>query len=209
MSTPQRPELHRSGHTPADPDHAKELADPEVDLAGGDRPVCARPRGAALAPHAPDKEVAMARDAVELIKEDHQRVEALFREYEQAGDRAHKTKKRLADEISRELEVHAQVEEESFYPAVGAKAKKDGKELVHEAVEEHHLVRVTLAELAELDPEDESFDAKVQVLMENVRHHVQEEESEMLPQATELLGEEALHRLGEEMRARKRQLGAV
>jgi hemerythrin superfamily protein len=154
----------------------------------------------------PNEEVAMAKDAVELIKEDHKRVEALFREYEQAGDRAHKTKKRLADEISKELQVHAQIEEESFYAAVEAKAKKDGKELVAEAVEEHHLVRVTLGELAQLDPEDEAFDAKVQVLMENVRHHVEEEETEMLPQASELLGEEQLSRLGEEMQARKQQL---
>jgi hemerythrin superfamily protein len=146
------------------------------------------------------------KNAVELIKQDHQRVEGLFREYEEAGDQAFKTKQRLVEEITRELEVHATLEEESFYPAVEARAKKDGKELVHEAVEEHHLVRVTLGELAELDPEDEAFDAKAQVLMENVRHHVEEEESEMLPQASELLGAEELARLGEEMAARKRQL---
>ena len=149
----------------------------------------------------------MAKDAVELIKQDHQRVEALFREFEEAGERAHKTRQRLVEEISKELEVHAQIEEESFYPAVQAKAAKDGKELVHEAVEEHHLVRVTLGELAELDPEDEAFDAKVQVLMENVRHHVEEEESELLPQAAELLSEVELDRLAEEMAARKQQLG--
>jgi hemerythrin superfamily protein len=150
----------------------------------------------------------MAQDAVELIKSDHRTVEKLFREYEQAGERAHKTKQRLVEQITRELEVHATIEEETFYPAVEAKARKDGKELVAEAVEEHHLVKVTLAELAELTPEDDAFDAKVQVLLENVRHHVEEEESEMLPQAEKLLGREELARLGEEMAGRKRLLGS-
>jgi hemerythrin superfamily protein len=150
----------------------------------------------------------MADDAVKLIKSDHRTVEKLFREFEQAGDRAHKTKQRLVEQITQELEVHATIEEESFYPAVQAKARKDGKELVDEAVEEHHLVKVTLAELAELTPEDDAFDAKVQVLIENVRHHVEEEETEMLPQAEKLLGRDELDRLGAEMLARKRQLGA-
>ncbi len=89
-----------------------------------------------------------------------------------------------------------------------AKAKKDGKELVAEAVEEHHVVKVLLGELSAMSAEDESFDAKVTVLMENVRHHVEEEESELLPQSEELLGDEELARLGEEMAARKKQLGA-
>jgi hemerythrin superfamily protein len=150
----------------------------------------------------------MAQDAVALIKADHRKVEGLFREFEQAGERAYKTKQQLVEQISQELEVHATVEEETFYPAVEAKARKDGKETVKEAVEEHHLVRVTLAELAKLSAEDDAFDAKVQVLMENVRHHVEEEESEMLPEAEDLLGQQELARLGEEMAARKRQLGA-
>ena len=149
----------------------------------------------------------MAQDAVELIRSDHRTVEKLFSEFEQAGERAYKTKQGLVERITRELEVHATLEEETFYPAVRAKARKDGKELVDEAVEEHHLVRVTLGELAGLSATDDAFDAKVQVLIENVRHHVEEEESEMLPQAEKLLGQEELARLGEEMLARKRQLG--
>jgi hemerythrin-like domain-containing protein len=149
----------------------------------------------------------MAQDAVELIRSDHRTVEKLFKEFEQAGDRAYKTKRDLVEQITQELEVHATVEEETFYPAVQAKARKDGKELIDEAVEEHHLVRVTLGELAGLTPQDDAFDAKVQVLIENVRHHVEEEESEMLPQAEKLLGQEELARLGDEMLARKRQLG--
>ena len=149
----------------------------------------------------------MAQDAVALIKADHRKVEQLFREFEDAGDRAYKTKQRLATQIVNELEVHATIEEETYYPAVEAKAKKDGKELVAEAVEEHHVVRILLGELAGMSAEDEAFDAKVTVLMENVRHHVEEEEEELLPQSEELLGKDELTRLGEEMAAPKKQLG--
>ena len=150
----------------------------------------------------------MAQDAVALIKADHREVEKLFHEFEDAGDRAYKTKQQLVSQIIKELEVHATIEEEIYYPAVDAKAKKDGKELVAEAVEEHHVVKVLLGELATMSAEDDAFDAKVTVLMENVRHHVEEEEEEMLPQSEKILGEEELTRLGEVMAARKRQLGA-
>lgn len=150
----------------------------------------------------------MAQDAVALIKADHRKVEQLFREFEEAGDRAYKTKQRLVEQIVKELEVHATIEEETYYPAVEARAKKDGKELVAEAMEEHHVVKILLGELSTMSAEDEAFDAKVTVLMENVRHHVEEEEEEMLPQSEEILGEEELTRLGGVMAARKQQLGA-
>jgi hemerythrin superfamily protein len=150
----------------------------------------------------------MAQDAVALIKSDHRTVEQLFREFEEAGDRAYKTKQRLIEQIIRELEVHATIEEETYYPAVEAKAKSDGKDMVAEAVEEHHVVKVLLGELATMSAEDDAFDAKVKVLMENVRHHVEEEEQELLPQSEEILGKQELTRLGEEMAARKQQLGA-
>jgi hemerythrin superfamily protein len=150
----------------------------------------------------------MAQDAVELIKSDHRRVEQLFREFEEAGDRAYKTKQELVGQIVEELEVHATIEEESYYPAVEAKARKDGKELIAEAVEEHHVVKILLGELSSMSSEDEAFDAKVTVLMENVRHHVEEEESELLPQSEKILGTDELTRLGEQMAARRRQLGA-
>jgi hemerythrin superfamily protein len=147
-------------------------------------------------------------DAVALIKADHRKVEQLFREFEEAGDRAFKTKQQLVEQIISELEVHATIEEETYYPAVEAKAKKDGKELIGEAIEEHHVVKVLLGELATMSSEDDAFDAKVTVLMENVRHHVEEEESDLLPQSEKLLDQDELERLGAEMAARKQQLGA-
>jgi hemerythrin superfamily protein len=156
----------------------------------------------------PTRRSFVAQDAVALIKADHREVEKLFHEFEEAGDRAYKTKQQLVSQIIKELEVHATIEEEIYYPAVDAKAKKDGKELVAEAVEEHHVVKVLLGELATMSAEDDAFDAKVTVLMENVRHHVEEEEEELLPESEEILGEEELARLGEEMAARKQQLGA-
>jgi len=146
-------------------------------------------------------------DAIALIKADHKTVEALFKQFEQVkegGDDARK--KSVVDEISRELEAHADIEEEIFYPSVKAKAEEEGQELVDEAVEEHHLVKVTLGELASLPPSDEAFDAKVTVLIENVRHHVEEEEEEMLPQAEELLGADRLAELGQRMAERKQEL---
>jgi hemerythrin superfamily protein len=150
----------------------------------------------------------MAQDAVELIKSDHRKVEQLFREFEEAGDRAYKTKQELIGQIVEELEVHATIEEEIYYPAVEAKARKDGKELIAEAVEEHHVVKILLGELGSMSSEDEAFDAKVTVLMENVRHHVEEEESELLPQSEKILGTDELSRLGGQMAARRRRLGA-
>jgi hemerythrin superfamily protein len=165
-------------------------------------------RGSTGPPVFPTRRSFVAQDAVALIKADHREVEKLFHEFEDAGDRAYKTKQQLVSQIIKELEVHATIEEEIYYPAVDAKAKKDGKELVAEAVEEHHVVKVLLGELATMSAEDDAFDAKVTVLMENVRHHVEEEEEELLPQSEEILGDEELARLGEAMAARKQQLGA-
>ena len=147
-------------------------------------------------------------DAVELLKRDHRNVEALFRQFEDAGDRAYKTKRELTDQISRELEVHAAVEEEIFYPAVEEKANRDEKAAVAEAYEEHHVVKVLLGELTGMQPDAGEFDAKVTVLIENVRHHVQEEETELLPEAEEFLGRERMDELGKQMAERKEELGA-
>jgi len=155
-------------------------------------------------------------DAVELLKQDHRAVEALFREFEEAGDQAYQTKRKLVEQISHELEVHTAIEEEIFYPAVQAKAPKEDREIVEEAYEEHHVVKVLLGELAGMEPDADGFDAdgfdadgfdaKVTVLMENVRHHVEEEETELLPESEKLLGKERMDELGEKMARRKEQL---
>ena len=143
-------------------------------------------------------------DAVKLLKDDHEKVKGLFRKFEKA--RSDDKKKQLADEIMMELEVHSQIEEEIFYPAVREKVGED--ELVAEAVEEHHVVDVLMKEIKELDPSDERFEAKMTVLIENVEHHIEEEEKEMLPDAKKKLGKE-VEALGDQMEQRKQQLMAA
>jgi hemerythrin superfamily protein len=148
-------------------------------------------------------------DAVSLIEQDHRHVEDLFTQFETAGRQAYKTKDDLVLQITSELQAHATIEEEVFYPAVAAMAAEEGKELVQEAVEEHQQVKQLLAELGQMTAEDDGFDDKVQMLIDNVRHHVEEEESEMLPQARQVLGEDRLRQLGERMADRKEQLGSA
>ena len=115
-----------------------------------------------------------------MLKNDHQQVEDLFRRFEQAGDRAYAEKRQLVDRIIEELSKHAAVEEQVFYPATRMTVPGTD-DIVLESVEEHHIVKWELDELKDLDPRDERFDAKVTVLIENVRHHVDEEESEYFP----------------------------
>jgi len=120
-------------------------------------------------------------DAIALLKADHKTVEALFRRFEQAGRNARKLKRKLVDQMVRELAVHAVIEEQVFYPAVRSKAE-DLEDTVLEALEEHHVVKWLLKELESLPPEAERFDAKVTVLIENVRTHVEVEEQVLFPE---------------------------
>ncbi len=144
-------------------------------------------------------------DAIRLLKADHKTVKGLFRQFEEAGDRAYQTKQRIAEQAMQELEVHTTIEEELFYPALDAKADKDGKKLVDEAVEEHHVVKVLIGELKTLAPEADQYPAKFTVLTENVEHHIEEEEGELFPDAEQRLKGE-LDELGERMQRRKEQL---
>src|SRR6266511_4156089 len=110
-------------------------------------------------------------DAISLLKDDHKTVEALFKKFERAGERAHKTKRKIVDQIIAELSVHAAIEEQAFYPTTRTRVKAVEDEVL-ESLEEHHIVKWTLSELENMDAEDERFDAKVAVLIESVRHHV-------------------------------------
>jgi hemerythrin superfamily protein len=141
-------------------------------------------------------------DAITLLKEDHKTVESLFKKFEQAGDRAVKTKRQLADQMIRELTTHAYIEETLFYPAA-RKAAPGTADHVLESIEEHHVVVWMLSELVRMDPADERFTAKVTVLIENVRHHVKEEEQDWFPQVRKAMGSKVLQQLGEELAAAK------
>ncbi|WP_020518834.1 hemerythrin domain-containing protein [Catelliglobosispora koreensis] len=147
-------------------------------------------------------------DGIVLLKEDHKTVSGLFREFEKSKDSATPAAKRkLVDKIVKELTTHAYIEESIFYPAVRSEAP-DISEHVLESVEEHHVVAWLLSEVKKLDPSDETFDAKVTVLIENVEHHVKEEEEEWFPQVRKALGRNRLIELGEEMAAAKKDAPA-
>jgi len=145
-------------------------------------------------------------DATKLLKNDHDEVRAMFKEYEEAGDRAAAKKGKLFEQIRDALTVHAEIEEEIFYPAVKAARSEEAKDEVREAYEEHKIVKTLLAELDRMKPSDEQFDAKMTVLKESVEHHAEEEEKEMFKQARKNLSKERLEALGEEMEARKGEL---
>ncbi|HKY67010.1 MAG TPA: hemerythrin domain-containing protein [Acidimicrobiales bacterium] len=141
-------------------------------------------------------------DAITMLKDDHRTVEKLFKRFEQAGDRAHVEKRTVVDRIIEELSIHAAVEEQLFYPVTRATVPAV-EDVALESLEEHHIVKWVLSELEHMDPEDERFDAKVTVLIENVRHHVEEEEGEYFPEVRSALGRKALGELGEAMATAK------
>jgi hypothetical protein len=138
-------------------------------------------------------------DPVNLLKEQHREVEQLFRKVERTDDP--ESRRELMEQISEKLSLHMSIEEDIFYPAVREAKTKKAEEMVDEAYEEHHVVKLVLAELPQVDPEDERFDAKMTVLSELIEHHVEEEEKEMFKLAKKL-GKEELAELGEQMSAR-------
>jgi hemerythrin superfamily protein len=142
-------------------------------------------------------------DAISLLRSDHKNVEQLFKRYERAGERAHAEKREVVDRIIEALSVHAAIEEQIFYP-VARETVPATDDIVLESLEEHHIVKWVLSELDGLDPADERFDAKVTVLIENVRHHVEEEEREFFPKVRDALGRAALSDLGEALAAAKK-----
>jgi hemerythrin superfamily protein len=138
--------------------------------------------------------------ATQILKEDHEKVKELFAEYEDQGDLAHAGKMHLFLELKRELTIHAQIEEEIFYPSI-----QESGELVAKAIEEHALVKTLLEELSSLNPRDEEFDAKMKVLQENVLHHAKEEEKDLFP-CFEELDEDERDAISERLRQRKMDL---
>ncbi|MEP6609412.1 MAG: hemerythrin domain-containing protein [Burkholderiaceae bacterium] len=143
-------------------------------------------------------------DAIELLTSDHRNVEKLFKEYEKLveNDGSYNEKESLSATICAELTVHAQLEEEIFYPA--ARDILDEEELVDEAVVEHASAKDLIAQLADMSPDDDLYDAKVKVLGELIEHHVEEEEDEMFPKLKKARLDTAS--LGERMLERKQEL---
>ena len=147
-------------------------------------------------------------DALSLLTADHNRVRGLFARFQSAEEEQDTAQMaELAQKILTELEVHATIEEEIFYPAVKG-AGEELKDTVDEGVEEHHVAETLMEEIKALTPEDDAWAAKMKVLIENVEHHAEEEEQEMFPETRKAFDKEALEELGLRLEARKAELGA-
>jgi hypothetical protein len=133
------------------------------------------------------------------------KVKELFRQFDSTD--SSKERKAIADTAIVELDIHSRIEEEIFYPAVRRMRSSDEQteEMMNEAEEEHHVVDLLSQELTKMQADDPEFAAKFTVLAENVKHHIEEEESEMLPQADQL-GPDTLQRLGSDMEKRRQEL---
>jgi len=146
------------------------------------------------------KKATKTQDATAMLRADHKLVSGLFAQYEKTQSTS--KKKQLVGQICTELSVHAQVEEEIFYPAV--KEALHDHELVPEATVEHASLKSLISEVEGVEPDGEMFDAKIKVLSEYVKHHVKEEQTEMFPKAkaTDL----DMRELGARIAARKEVL---
>jgi hemerythrin superfamily protein len=140
--------------------------------------------------------------AIEMLREDHEKVKGLFKQFEQTESNG---KKEIVATTLKELEIHTALEEQIFYPAAREALEEESEEtdIMDEAWEEHHVVKLVAAELKKMRPNDERYDAKFTVMAENVKHHIEEEESELFPKLEGHIDEEAL---GEQMMARKEKL---
>jgi hemerythrin superfamily protein len=140
----------------------------------------------------------MSTDAIVILKQDHKEIRRLFREFQRAGKDATATKGKLVDAILEALTVHTYIENECMYPEI-RELLPDLDADVLESYEEHHVADVLCAELAAMKPDHDHFDAKTTVLIENVEHHIEEEESEWFPKVRAGLGRNQLQDLGARM----------
>jgi hypothetical protein len=142
-------------------------------------------------------------NAFALLKADHETVAGILESIEETTERAVKGRDELFARLKEELDLHAMIEEEIFYPAL--EETEEAREITLEAYEEHRLVKQLLTEL-EAEPKDtEEWTAKFTVLKENIEHHVEEEEGEMFKKARKALSEEEIETLGEQLQAAKQQ----
>jgi hemerythrin superfamily protein len=144
----------------------------------------------------------MSTDAIVLLKADHKEVKAQFKEFQKPGKSAEQ-KQKIVDTILELLTVHTYIENEVMYPRV-RELLPDLEDDVLESYEEHHVADVLCMELAAMDATDERFDAKTTVLIENVTHHIDEEEQDWFPKVREGLGRKQLQDLGAELLEAKR-----
>jgi len=140
-------------------------------------------------------------DAIDLLKQDHRKVEALFKEFKAASDK--RMQKSIARQICTELDIHAKIEEKLFYP--NAKREADeAKDEVNEGIVEHEGIKRLVKQLSNMNASEELFESRMTVLEEYVKHHVKEEESSMFPKIVE--SDMDLKAMGQRLMAEKRKL---
>jgi hemerythrin superfamily protein len=140
-------------------------------------------------------------DAIDLLKQDHRKVEALFEEFKAAGDK--RTQKSIARQICAELEVHAKIEEKLFYPTAKREAD-EAEDAVNEGIVEHEGIKRLVKQLSSMNASEELFESRMTVLEEYVKHHVKEEETSMFPKIVE--SDMDLRAMGAKLMAEKRKL---
>jgi hemerythrin superfamily protein len=146
----------------------------------------------------------MPSDAIVLLRADHKEIRRLFREFQAAGDKATKKKAQIVGKIIELLTVHTYIENEVMYPEVRT-LLPDLEDDVLESYEEHHLADFLCMELSGMPADAERFDAKTTVLIENVTHHIEEEEQDWFPKVRAGLGRKQLQELGAKLeQARKK-----
>jgi hemerythrin-like domain-containing protein len=149
-------------------------------------------------------------NAITMLKSDHATVKRLLRELDETSERATKQREQLVLQLESEIKMHAQVEEEVFYPAFKAATEKtDQVDLFYEAAEEHHIVDMVLPALKAANPKSKEFGAKAKVLKDLIEHHIKEEEQQMFAVARQVFDEDQLAELGELMQARKDSVAAM
>jgi hemerythrin superfamily protein len=145
----------------------------------------------------------MSTDAIVILRDDHSEIRRLFRAFKAAGDGAEAEKQKVATKIIEALTVHTYIENETMYPEV-RRLLPDLEDDILESYEEHHVADVLVMELSGMKPDNERFDAKMTVLIENVTHHMDEEEQDWFPKVRAGLGRKQLSELGERMLEQKR-----
>ena len=143
-------------------------------------------------------------DALTMLKRDHDKVKGLLRELEPTTERAVKTRSELFSRIKSELTIHEIIEEEIFYPTL--KQHPKAREIVLEGYEEHNVVDTLMGELEALPVDDETWGPKASVMIENIEHHIEEEEGEMFAKARQVFDEQELEELGNVMAERRAEL---
>ncbi|UVM29923.1 hemerythrin domain-containing protein [Pseudomonas sp. B21-021] len=146
-------------------------------------------------------------NAIDLLKTDHEKVKGILNQLSESTDRALKKRAELLEKLELEITIHTQLEEQILYPAFKEAGGKEQDEMYYEAKEEHRTVdSLVLPDLKSTDPSTPEFAGRVKVVKELLEHHIEEEETEMFPQAKKLLGNAKLDELGKEMEVMKASL---